>query len=120
MPCRSRYAWMSAGGQAEPPTTTSFIEDVVVLLASRYASKSVQIVGTAAANVGRSASIIAASGAACRNRSGISSEAPDMNAAYGMPQAIAWNIGTTTSALVASLSAKDSGMQTCKECSQID
>ena len=63
---------MSAGGQAEPPTMTSFIEEMSVGFASRWASRSVQMVGTAPASVGRSAAIIAASGAACRNRSGIS------------------------------------------------
>src|SRR5262249_15444544 len=120
MPCRSRNAWMSAGGHAEPPTTTSFIDEVSVGLASRYASRSVQIVGTAPANVGCSVSIIAASGAAWRNRSGMISDEPDMKAAYGRPHAIAWNIGTTTRAVLAGPSPKDSGMQTCNECSQTD
>ena len=74
------------------------------------------MVGTAPARVGRSAAIIAASGAACRNRSGISSEAPDMKAAYGRPQAIAWNIGTTASTLLAGPSPNASAAQTCIEC----
>ena len=43
-----------------------------------------------------------------------------MKAAYGSPQAIAWNIGTTTRDRSASVSPKDSGRQTCNECSQID
>ena len=57
------------------------MEETSVWLASRYASRSLKIVGTAPANVGFSASIIAASGAACRNRSGIRIDAPTMNAA---------------------------------------
>ena len=60
MPCRSEKACMSAGGQAEPPTMTSVIDEVSVGLASRWASRSVQIVGTAPAKVGRSAAIIVA------------------------------------------------------------
>jgi hypothetical protein len=34
------------------------------------------------------------SGSAWRKRPGISRDAPDRNAAYGMPQALAWNWGT--------------------------
>ncbi len=76
------------------------------------------MVGTAPARVGRSAAIIAASGAACRNRSGMISEAPDMNAAYGRPHAIAWNIGTIAQLPVASAPRPNaSGMHTCIECS---
>jgi hypothetical protein len=30
-----------------------------------------------------------------RSRAGITSPAPALNAAYGMPHALAWNIGTT-------------------------
>ena len=53
---------------------------VSVGFASRWASRSVQIVGTAAAGVTFSAAIIVASGTGCRNRSGITSDAPHMNA----------------------------------------
>ena len=83
MPYRSSKACMSDGGQAEPPITTSLREDTSTSarLASRYASSSVKIVGTAPAKVGFSAAIIAAIGAACRNRSVITSDAPTMNAA---------------------------------------
>ena len=55
---------------------------------------SAQIVGTAPENVTRSSFTIRVSGSACRNRPGITSDAPQRNAAYGMPHALAWNIGT--------------------------
>ena len=55
---------------------------------------SAQIVGTAPENVTRSSLTMRVSGSACRNRPGITSDAPHMNAAYGMPHALAWNIGT--------------------------
>ena len=58
---------------------------------------SAQIVGTAPENVTRSASIIVVSGSAWRKRPGITSDAPQRNAAYGMPHAFAWNIGTIAS-----------------------
>src|SRR4051794_6788169 len=60
---------------------------------------SFQIVGTAPLIVGRSDSMMRTNGSACRNRSGITTSAPAMKAAYGMPHAFAWNCGTITSAL---------------------
>ena len=54
-------------------------------------------VGTAAASVARSAAMNRASGAACANRFGSSRSAPTSQAAYGMPQALPWNMGTTGS-----------------------
>ena len=66
--------------------------------------------------VGFWVAIISAIGAACRNRSGMTSDAPPMNAAYGRPHAIAWNIGTTASTLLAGPRPNDSAMHTCIEC----
>lgn len=74
------------------------------------------MVGTAPARVGRSAAIISAIGAAWRNRSGMISDAPERNAAYGSPQDIAWNIGTMASSRSVGPSPKPSGMQTWSEC----
>src|SRR5215468_494541 len=108
------------GGQADPPTTASSSDEMSVGCWLMYARRSVQIVGTAPASVGRSASIIAASGAACRNRSGMTSVAPDINAAYGSPHAIAWNIGTITSSRVCGDRPNASFAQTCIECNQMD
>src|SRR2546429_9439956 len=120
MPYRSENACMSAGGQAEPPTTTSLIEETSVGWLSRYASRSVQIVGTAPPWVGFSCAIIVAIGAAWRNRSGMTLDAPPMNEAYGSPQAIAWNIGTITSSRSAGPSPNVSDMHTSMECSQTE
>ena len=68
----------------------------------------------------RAASMNAASGSGCRKRSGISVLAPLINAAYGMPQAIAWNIGTISSTRSLADIPKVSAVQHCMECSQID
>ena len=72
--------------------------------------------GTAPASVGRSSSISAASGSGCRNRSGMIEVAPAITAAYGSPQALAWNIGTTGSTRSRSDSAKTLPVQTAIEC----
>ena len=55
---------------------------------------SFQIVGTAPATVGRCVSIRSISDGASRKRSGSTRSAPAISAAYGSPQALAWNIGT--------------------------
>jgi hypothetical protein len=52
-------------------------------------------VGTAPAIVGRSLSISATIGPACRYFDGRTRSAPDSAAAYGSPHAFAWNMGTT-------------------------
>ena len=74
------------------------------------------MVGTAPARVGRSAAIISAIGSACRNRSGMISDAPERNAAYGRPHDMAWNIGTMANSRSVGPRPKPSGMQTCNEC----
>ena len=74
------------------------------------------MVGTAAARVGFSLAIMAASGSGCRNRSGMSSEAPTRNAAYGRPHDMAWNMGTIARTLSSNEMSMPSDMQTCIEC----
>ena len=54
-------------------------------------------VGTAVGQGARSAAMNRASGSACVNRFGSSRSAPTSQAAYGIPQALPWNIGTTGS-----------------------
>ena len=44
------------------------------------------------------------------------SDAPTMNAAYGRPQAIAWNIGTIASTRSVGPSENVSAEETCIEC----
>src|SRR5581483_4750927 len=84
-----------ARGTADPPHMTARIDERSRPgLARRNCRMSFQIVGTAAEIVTLSASIKPISGSACRNRSGMTRSAPDMNAAYGVPHAFAWNIGT--------------------------
>ncbi len=72
---------ISASGTADPPHGTSRSELRSDPCSFVYRRTSDQIVGTAPATVGRSASISRTSGSACMNRSGMASEAPAMTAA---------------------------------------
>ena len=76
--------------------------------------------GTAPAIVGRSASMSRTSGSGCRNRSGMTRSAPAYIAAYGSPQAFAWNIGTTGSTRSCSDSPKTLPVHTAIECRYAD
>ena len=66
-------------------------------MAGSRPSTSYHTVGTAAAKVARSAAMNRASGSACANRFGNRRSAPTSQAAYGIPQALPWNMGTTGS-----------------------
>lgn len=110
------YASIRDGGQAAPPMVTLAMEERSRGFAVTSASSPCQMVGTAAAWVGRSRSIISASGAGWRKRSGISMLTPVMNVACGSPHAFTWNWGTTTSVVSLSVSPIDSAMLTCMEC----
>ena len=46
----------------------------------------------------------------------MSSDAPDMKAAYGRPQAMAWNIGTIAAPGRPAPRPNASAVQTCIEC----
>ncbi len=81
------YASISEGGQAAPPMVTLAMEVRSRGLAVTSARRPCQIVGTAAACVGRSRSIMSASGAGWRKRSGMSMLTPLMNVACGSPHA---------------------------------
>ncbi len=61
------------------------------------------MVGTPAVTVDRSAAMNAVRWSGCRNGPGMCSVAPERNAAYGRPQAFAWNIGTIAIARSASV-----------------
>ena len=78
MLCLSLNERMSAGGAADPPTMSIEHDETSTGFLSRYCSRSFQIVGTPAPPVTFSASIIFASGSACRNRSGMTSVAPEI------------------------------------------
>ncbi len=77
---------------------------------------SAQIVGTAPENVGRNSFVMRMSGSACRYRSGMSNDAPQRNAAYGKPHALAWNIGTMASTRSRSDSPSPFGVVATSEC----
>ncbi len=115
MPSSSKAA-MSAGGQAEPPMVTWVREETSRGRAVSSPRRPCQMVGTAAACVGRWVSIISASGAGWRKRSGISMFTPVMKVACGNPHALTWNWGTTTSEVSWSVSPIDWVMLTCMEC----
>ena len=77
---------------------------------------SAQIVGTAPENVTRSSLIMRVNGSACRKRPGITTDAPHMKAAYGMPHALAWNIGTIVRMRSRSERLSAAGVVAASEC----
>ena len=79
-------------------------------------SRSLSTVGTAPVSVGRVSWMMRAIGAACKNCCGKTRSAPIIHAAYGVPQALAWNIGTITSMRSRSLSAMLAVLVTISEC----
>ena len=72
------------------------------------------------ARVARSSAMNRASGSACVNRFGSSRSAPTSQAAYGIPQALPWNMGTTGSRRSYWLSPSASPEHTPSECRNVD
>ena len=117
-PKRSSKARISDSGTAEPPHLTS-----VRLERSGGGSSSsmpCQIVGTPAERVTRSEAIRSASSAGVMRGPGKTSRAPASAAAYGMPHALAWNIGTTGITASAARRPIASGLSTPSECSTVE
>ena len=77
---------------------------------------SFQMVGTAPATVGRWVSIMWTRVLASMCRSGSRMSAPAISAAYGRPQALAWNIGTIGKALSEKLKPMPLPLHTAVEC----
>src|SRR3954468_7641911 len=84
-----------AGGQADPPMMVRRIVWNFRLFASTCASRPCHTVGTPADTVTPSASNSSYRLLPSRNGPGNTSLAPTMHAAYGRPQALTWNMGTT-------------------------
>ena len=80
----------------------------------------IQIVGTPAATVTFSDSISPIRVAGDRSGPGITNDAPARNAAYGRPQAFAWNIGTTGRTRSASRRENVEVVSAAFECSHIE
>ena len=80
-------------GTAEPPAFSSLTLERSG--GGSSSKKPFQIVGTPALQVTPSAPIRSASPCGVRSGPGRTCLAPSIVAMYGMPQAIAWNIGTT-------------------------
>jgi hypothetical protein len=88
---------MSACGTAEPPTYIARMAERSNFpgFASRYCSTPIQMVGTPPVSVTRSVWNRSTRLAGSRCGPGITSLAPTITQEKGMPQALAWNIGTT-------------------------
>ena len=93
----------SAGESGEPPETATRRKVRSTPFAWACSPSWLQIVGTAASMVGRVCSIMAARCGAWRNLPVITKRDPATHAAWIQPQALAWNIGTTGSAVSASV-----------------
>src|SRR5574343_754298 len=89
---------ISARGMAEPPTQVRFMDEKRRPLASTCWIGPIQMVGTPALMVTCSASISSYKLAPSSLGPGSTSFAPATMAAYGMHQALLWNMGTTGSA----------------------
>ncbi len=98
----------SSSGQAEPPTIIRRSAGSRAPVFSRCASSPSQTVGTPAVKLTRSSAMKAARLGPSRCRPGITSAAPLIGAAYGRPQALTWNIGTTGSTRSTARSASTS------------
>jgi hypothetical protein len=70
--------------------------------------------------VGRVREIRRASGSGWRKRCGKMRSAPAAQAEYGMPHALAWNIGTTTRARSSSVQPTFAAAFTAIACSQVE
>ena len=79
-----------------------------------------QIVGTAPANVTRSSATICASAAGSIRGPGSTSLLPASAAAYGRPQAFAWNIGTIGSTVSRSRRPSESAWLASSEWSTVE
>ena len=108
---------MSARGTAEPPHMTRRSDERSA--ARPLINRSVSTVGTAPVSVGRVSSMIRLSGPACRNCWGNTRSAPTIHAAYGVPHALAWNIGTITSMRSLSARAMLADEVTISECRNV-
>ena len=81
-----------------------------------FTSRSFSTVGTAPVSVGWVSAMTLLSGPACRNCCGNTRSAPIIHAAYGVPHALAWNIGTITSMRSVSARAMLAVEVTANEC----
>ena len=92
-PVASRNPSERARGTAEPPH--GIARRAETSLPSNSGKTPIQIVGTPAATVTFSVSIMSAREGALRSAPGITIVDPVATAACANPQALAWNIGTT-------------------------
>jgi hypothetical protein len=109
-----------ASGAAEPPTTMRQLGTRSRFCFSSCSRMPAQIVGTPAAQVTRSLSISSSSDPGSRCGPGMTSFEPAMIDAYGMPHALAWNIGTTGRIVSRWLMPMQSTIDTAIECSTVE
>ena len=80
----------------------------------------IQIVGTPAAMVTFSDSSNETMACGARSGPGMTRDAPERTAVYGMPHAFAWNIGTTGRTLSRSLMLNTAELIDASECSHVE
>src|SRR3989344_840066 len=109
-----------AGGQAAPPITVLLKVLNFRPLALTWLSRPSQMVGTPADIVTFSSSKRLYSDAPSRWWPGITSLQPTIAAAYGRPQALTWNMGTTGSTVSVALRHIASGRAAANACSTVE
>src|SRR5437868_288948 len=109
-----------AGGQAEPPMIVRFMVLNFRSLFCTCVSRPCQTVGTPAETVTPSASNSSYRLLPSRPGPGNTSLAPTMQAEYGKPQALTWNIGTTGSTASRELRFSESGKLEPRLCNTVE
>ena len=100
-----------AGGHAEPPTTFRFRLSKVVPVCSAALISPCQMVGTPKATDTLKVSIKCTKLAPSSPGPGKTKVQPTIAAAYGVPHALTWNIGTTGSIISRAEIFNESGIQ---------
>src|SRR6478609_7048714 len=109
-----------AEGQADPPMMVRRMVLNSRLFDSTWASRPCHTVGTPADTVTPSASNRSCRLLPSRNGPGRTSLAPTMQAAYGRPQALTWNIGTTGRMVSRAEQLSESGRALAYVCSSVE
>ena len=125
-PCRtdtpnsSRNVLIIAGGHAAPPIVVDFSVENLSLFCCMWLIRFIHTVGTAEVLSTFSASISSKRLAPSRPAPGNTSLAPVSGAAYGIPQALTWNIGTIASTALDADRSLVSGSEIAKACRMVD
>ena len=116
MPTSRSNALWRAGGTADPPQMMQRSRPSRPRACFMGSSMACQIVGTPAAKVTPRSTRSDVRTSGVMKRPGMTTSVPAMNAAYGNPHALAWNMGTMAITTSLSRTPKASAMHRAIEC----